>query len=258
MIKILLCGASGAMGNWITEVVDQHPDFEITCGLSLNGSLNSKFSTVSKFDSIDIKQINAIDVIIDFSNATLTDQLLTFSVEHQLPLVLCTTGLSNETEIKVLEASEKIPIFKSGNMSLGINVLSRVLKQASIILGNLSDIDIVEKHHNRKVDAPSGTALMLAEATNSGLEVNRSIVLGREKEGSKDQSVINIHSVRGGNIVGEHEVIFSYDDERITFSHGAYSRRVFANGALNAAHYIIKQKPGLYDMSQMLDDMITL
>lgn len=245
---MFISGATGAMGKNIIEMVTHNSSQKVVGGL---GQLTSDAFDFPIYDVINAVPHN-MDCIIDFSNAALTDALLAYCHSHKVPLVLCTTGLSEETLNKVSEYAKDIPIFKSGNMSLGINLLTKLLKEATQILGDHYDIEIIEKHHHRKLDAPSGTALMLAESIKRHACTPKSIVLGRPALGAKQPNEINIHAVRGGTIVGEHEVLFAGEDETITLSHGAYSRRVFAKGALEAAEYIVLMPPGLYDMNDLI------
>lgn len=249
MLKLFISGATGAMGKNLVHLAQDIPHQNIIGGL---GQLTNDSFAFPLYDSI-IDVPPTMDCIIDFSNASLTDALLDYCLVHKKPLVLCTTGLSTETLDRVQEVSKVVPLFKSGNMSLGINLLSKLLEVATQILGDHYDIEIIEKHHNRKLDAPSGTALMLAETIAHNADTPKSIVLGRPALGAKAPHEINIHAVRGGSIVGEHEVLFAGEDETITLSHGAYSRRVFATGALEAADFLVLMPPGLYDM----DDLIT-
>lgn len=252
MIKLFICGVTGAMGKNVVELSKQNDKFEIVGGFGQHPDENLTFPVYDHFDDVS----ETIDVIIDFSNATVVNQLIDFSVIKNCPVVICTTGLSEETEAKIMAASQSIALFKSGNMSLGINLLTKLIEQAASVLDGQFDVEIIEKHHNRKLDAPSGTALMLAHSVNNGLDSEMQIELGRATVGKKDRGTLNIHSVRGGTIVGEHEVIFAGDDEIITFSHGAYSRRVFAKGALDAANFLIGKSAGLYDMNDLLAERL--
>lgn len=237
------------MGKNLVELVNSQPNQVIIGGLGQATKESFEFPLYENMNDVP----PTMDCIVDFSNAALVDALLVYCTEHKIPLVLCTTGLSDHTIKHTSDTAAIVPVFKSGNMSLGINLLSKLLKEATLILGDAYDVEIIEKHHNRKLDAPSGTALMLAETIKESAETAKSIELGRPALGAKDHHAINIHSVRGGTIVGEHEVLFAGADEIITLSHGAYSRRVFAKGALDAAAFLTHMAPGLYDM----DDLIT-
>ena len=250
MIRLFICGITGAMGKNVILQSKSDAAFEIVGGLGHGKVENENIDIFTDFEAIDLP----IDCIIDFSTARLIDDLLNFAQDKKIPVVLCTTGLSEATLNHVDVASQSIPIFKSGNMSLGINLIMNLVKQAASVLENGFDIEIIEKHHNRKLDAPSGTALMLANAVNDGLKGKKNVMLGREAHGSKEASTINVHAIRGGNIVGEHEVLFAGSEELITLSHTALSRSVFANGALEAAKFLVHCEPGLYNM----DDLVSL
>ncbi|HAS74434.1 MAG TPA: 4-hydroxy-tetrahydrodipicolinate reductase [Clostridiales bacterium UBA8960] len=252
MIKLFVCGVTGAMGKNIVELARQSGKFEIVGGLGQHPEEGLNYPVFEHFDDVSVP----IDVIIDFSNASVVDELIKFSVAHRCRTVICTTGLSKETELNIQSASRSVALFKSGNMSLGINLITKLIEQAASVLDEQYDVEIIEKHHNRKLDAPSGTALMLADAVNNGVTLQKSVELGRKAIGKKERSTLNIHSVRGGTIVGEHEVMFAGDDEIITISHGAYSRRVFAKGALDAAAFLIGKPAGLYDMNDLLADLL--
>ncbi|MCQ2478801.1 MAG: 4-hydroxy-tetrahydrodipicolinate reductase, partial [Clostridia bacterium] len=193
------------------------------------------------------------DVIIDFSHVSTLDSLLSYAKDNKKAIVLATTGYSKEQIEKIKDAAKVIPVFFSANMSLGINLLSALAKKAAMILGSDFDVEIVEKHHNQKIDAPSGTALMLANAVNSVFDDKYNYEFDRHsKRLKRPQNEIGIHSVRGGTIVGEHDIIFAGKDEVITLSHHAASKQVFANGAIKAAIFIAEQKSGLYDMNDIL------
>lgn len=248
MIKLFIIGITGAMGGHVAKLASENTNFQVVGGLG-HGICDNDFPVYEAFDHVNTE---SFDCIIDFSNAALTESLLAFAANRKCPLVLCTTGLSPQTQQHVLNHSRNLPVFQSGNMSLGINLVRHLLESAAQVLGYDADIEIIEKHHNRKLDAPSGTAIMLAESVNSGLDKERDLQLGREVRGAKDRSIINVHSVRGGNIIGEHEVIFAIDDEIISISHTAYSRKVFAKGALDAAAFLVNQPPGLYTMDDLL------
>ena len=194
------------------------------------------------------------DVIIDFASAAAVDDLLDYSVKHQIPVVLCTTGLSEEQLAKVEEASRKVAVLKSANMSLGINTLMDLLKKAtSVFVPAGFDIEIVEKHHNKKLDAPSGTALALADSINEAMDERYHYKYDRSTERvRRDENEIGISAVRGGTIVGDHDVIFAGTDEVITFSHTAYSKAIFGKGALQAALFLAGKEPGMYDMQDVI------
>ena len=244
-------GCNGKMGQVITDLVKEDESAVIVAGIDINNSQENGYPVYKNLAECDVDA----DVVIDFSSATITDQLLVDAKAKKLPLVLCTTGLSKEQLEHVDKASKEIAILRSANMSLGINTLMKLLAEATKILAAANfDIEIVEKHHNQKVDAPSGTALALADAINQELnqeyeyKFDRSQV--REKRSKKE---IGISAVRGGTIVGEHEIIFAGTDEVIEFKHTAYSKAIFAKGAIQAAKYLAGKPAGMYDMSDVVE-----
>jgi len=250
MVKVIMHGCNGHMGRTITRLVESDPEIEIVAGVDKYTEVANKYPVFASIDECDIKA----DAIIDFCNAAAVDALLEYAVKTQTPVVLCTTGLSQEQLDKVTATSEKVAVLKSANMSLGINLLMKLLKEASVKLADAGfDIEIVEKHHNQKLDAPSGTAIALADAINDVFEDKYEYVYDRsqrrEKRGAKE---LGISAVRGGTIVGDHDVIFAGEDEVITFSHRAYSKAVFGNGAIQAAKYIAGKGPGYYDMKDVV------
>lgn len=249
-VNIILSGCNGKMGKVITNLVSTRSDCKISAGIDLvHSSTEVSFPVFKKPSLINC---NA-DVIIDFSNPCLLNSLLCYSINNCKPLVLCTTGYSNSQIEQIQQASAHIPIFYSRNMSLGINLLIELSKKAAIVFGENFDIEIVEKHHNQKIDSPSGTALMIADEISNTLNNKPVYVYDRHSYRQKRQNnEIGIHSVRAGTIVGEHEVIFAGHDEVLTITHSALSKEIFASGAINASFFIINQKPGLYDMSDML------
>ncbi len=250
MTEILLSGCNGKMGLAITKCVNEnYDDCEIVAGIDCLCVQNSVYPVFNSFN--DFK--NHTDVIIDFSSPSILDSLLTYALENKTPIVICTTGLSADQVKKLKIASEQIPVFYSRNMSLGVNLIIDLAKSATAILGDNFDIEIIEKHHNQKVDAPSGTALMLAEEINDTLDGGMVFEFDRHSKIAKRKpNEIGIHSVRGGNIVGEHEVIFAGHDEVISIKHSATSKDVFAVGAINAARYLSKKEKGLYDMKDLI------
>lgn len=250
MTKILLHGCNGRMGRMITELVRNDAEAEIVAGVDSYTGVANDYPV---YDSIEKCDLDA-DVVIDFSNAGAVDALLDHCVEKKVPVVLCTTGLSEAQLAKVQEASGKTAILKSANMSMGINLLLKLLKDAAKVLGNAGyDIELVERHHNQKLDAPSGTALALADSVNEALNGEYHYVYDRSQVRQKrDEKEIGISAVRGGTIVGEHEVIFAGTDEVIEFKHSAYSRNVFAKGAVEAAKFLAGKEPGMYDMSDVI------
>ncbi len=251
MTKIAIVGCNGKMGGFVAEAVRENAACETLFGVDAFGVSKADFPVYKSFDEAADKP----DVIIDFSNPAALDGMLAYALENRIPCVICTTGYSQEQVARIKAASEQIAVFYSGNMSLGINLLIELAKQATKVLGGSFDIEIIEKHHNLKVDAPSGTALMIADAVSDTLEQEPQYVYDRHsyrKKRSKNE--IGIHSVRGGTIVGEHEVIFAGHDEVVTVTHQAQSKQVFAVGAVNAAAFLAKQGAGMYDMSDLLAD----
>ena len=253
MAGILLCGCNGKMGKVITNAVSQSTESKIIAGVDLFTEANGSYPVFSSPALITKEIIKEIDVIIDFSNPAALAGLLEFAVENSIPAVISTTGL-NEAQINLIKnASTKIPVFFSANMSLGVNLLCELAKKAAKVLGNSFDIEIIEKHHNQKIDAPSGTALMIADAIKGELDDNISYEYDRHsKREKRTKNEIGIHAVRGGTITGEHEVIFAGHDEIIKISHSARSKELFATGAINAAEFLCGKSAGLYDMSAML------
>ena len=250
MIKILMHGCNGKMGRMITEIAKQDQDVEIVAGVDKYTAVANEYPV---FETISECDVDA-DAVIDFSNAGAVDELLDYCVEKKLPVVLCTTGLSEEQLARVKEVSEKIAVLKSANMSMGINLLLKLLKDAAKVLAPAGyDMELVEKHHNQKLDAPSGTALALADSMNEALGNEYEYVYDRSQVRKKrDVKEIGISAVRAGTIVGEHEVIFAGTDEVIEFKHTAYSRSVFAKGAVEAAKCLAEQKRGMYDMGDVI------
>ena len=252
MLKIALSGCCGRMGHVINDIVSGREGMEIVAGFDINTVQYADFPIFA--DPFEFT--GECDVIIDFSNAASTERLLDYCEQHGTPVVICTTGHSAAQLDRIRAASAKIAVFRSGNMSLGINLMSELLKQSAAVLGDKYDVEIIEKHHNQKLDAPSGTALMLADAINEENDGAYHYVYDRSSVRQKrDPKEIGISAVRGGSIVGDHEVLFCGPDEVITLRHTAYSRSIFANGAINAAVYLAKKEPGLYNMSNMIAEM---
>ena len=248
MIKAILCGASGKMGGFVAAAAQADGEIQVVAGVDKINN-GEKFSIFSSFSDINVKA----DVIIDFSNPALLDDLLDYAVLNNIPAVIATTGYSDAQIEKIKSAAEKIPIFFTFNMSLGVNLIASLAKKAAQILGDGFDIEIIEKHHNQKLDAPSGTAIMLANAVNSVFGDKLNYEYDRHSVRRKrPKNEIGIHSVRGGTIVGEHDVIFAGHDEVITISHQAQSKEVFAVGAVRAAKFLYGKQSGLYDMNSMM------
>lgn len=249
MTRLIISGANGKMGKVIRNVVSTKDDCEVVAGIDINTESDS----FPVYDSPE-KIAEEADVIIDFSNPALLDSLLDFAVSRKIPLVIGTTGYDEAQKEKIRKASEKTAVFFTYNMSLGVNLLASLAKKAVEVLGSDFDIEIVEKHHNQKIDAPSGTALMLADAMCE--EIDRPMKYEYDRHSKREKRThdeIGIHAVRGGTIVGEHEIIFAGRDEIITLSHSARSKEIFAVGAVNAAMFMNGKEAGLYDMSQMID-----
>lgn len=249
MLNVLLHGCNGKMGQAVTNAAAQREDIQIVCGVDPYGTSNYDYPVYDSFDKVQEK----VDVIIDFSNPALLEALCNYAEKNSIPSVICTTGLNEEQKAMIDSLSEKCPVFFSGNMSLGINLLIELSKKATAVFGRAFDIEIIEKHHNQKLDAPSGTALMIADGISDVLDKDPRYVYDRHAYRAKrQQNEIGIHSVRGGTIVGEHSVIFAGNDEVLTITHQAQSKALFATGALSAAVFMAKQTSGLYNMSDML------
>ena len=251
MVRLIMHGCNGKMGQVITKIVKEDTNAEIVAGVDKYQGIQNEYPVFSDIMECDVEA----DVVIDFSNAAAVDGLLDYCVNKQVPVVLCTTGLSEEQLAKVKGTSGKVAVLKSANMSLGINMLLKLLQDATKILAPAGyDIEIVEKHHNQKVDAPSGTALALADSINEVLDNEYDYKYDRSQERKKrDKKEIGISAVRGGTIVGEHEVIYAGEDEVIEFKHTAYSKAVFAKGAVSAAKFLSGKGPGYYDMSDVIN-----
>ena len=249
MIKILLSGCNGKMGQVIVSCVEARDNCEIIAGIDITGEQRNDFPV---YKNINDFSGNA-DVIIDFSNPKALDGLLDFSVKTNTPAVIATTGLSDDQVIKINEASKKVALFFTANMSIGINLVAELVKRAATVLEDNFDIEIIEAHHNQKLDAPSGTANMLANSVLEGCNNEKELVYDRHTRRQKrDKDEIGMHAVRGGTIVGEHSVIFAGRDEIITISHSARSREIFAVGALNAALFMIEKPARLYNMGDLI------
>lgn len=251
MTKVIMHGCNGRMGQVITGLIAADDEIEIVAGIDAYDGIQNTYPVFTNIADCNV----AADAIIDFAAAPAVDALLDYCVEKQIPCVLCTTGLSEAQLARVEAASRKVAILKSANMSLGINMMLKLLKEAAAVLAPAGfDIEIVEKHHNQKVDAPSGTALALADAINEELHGEYAYKYDRSTERVKrPQKEIGISAVRGGTIVGDHDVIFAGADEVITFSHRAYSKAVFGKGAIQAAKFLKGRPAGLYQMSHVID-----
>lgn len=250
MVKVIMHGCNGKMGQVITRLVAADPEMEIVAGVDMRAQALNDYPVFGDIGECGVEA----DVVIDFSNAAAVDRLLDWCGEKQMPVVLCTTGLSEEQLSKVEETAKKTALLKSANMSLGVNLLMKLLQDAAKVLAPEGfDMEIVERHHNQKVDAPSGTAIALADSLKEALEEDYAYVYDRSGQRKKrDSHEIGISAVRGGTIVGEHEVIFAGEDEVIEFKHTAYSKALFAKGAVAAAKFLAGKGPGRYDMSDVI------
>lgn len=251
MIRAIMHGCNGRMGQVIAGLIKEDTQIELVAGIDVSQHLTNPFPVFSKVEDCNVEA----DVIIDFASAVAVEDLLRFAADKQIPVVLCTTGLSEEQLQLVEETTKKVAILKSANMSLGVNLLMKLLKDAAKVLVAADfDIEIVEKHHNKKVDAPSGTALALADAINEEFQMSYDYRFDRSQDREqRPKKEIGISAVRGGTIVGEHDVIFAGNDEVITFNHTAYSKGVFAKGAIQAAKYLAGKKLGLYNMHDVIE-----
>ena len=251
MVKIIMHGCCGHMGQGISDLVEKDTNAEIVAGIDVTDKGNTSYPVFT-----DIHECKTeADVLIDFSSAKAADALLDYCVERSRPVVLGTTGLSDEQLAKVEDTAKKIPVLKSANMSLGINTLMKLIQDAAKVLATAGfDMEIVEKHHRLKLDAPSGTALALADSLNEAMDNQYHYVYDRsQRRQQRDDKEIGISAVRGGTIVGEHEVIFAGTDEVIEFKHTAYSKAIFGKGAIEAAKYIAGKPAGRYDMADVIE-----
>ncbi|MBC8631655.1 4-hydroxy-tetrahydrodipicolinate reductase [[Eubacterium] tenue] len=247
MIKVIVNGSLGKMGKVLTRCVNEDKDTELVCGCSMPTGETPDYKLYNKMSEIK----EEVDVIIDFSHFSALDDVLGYALKTKTPLVIATTGFTKDQLEQIKEASKIIPIFHSSNMSLGVNVMLKLVKEAAKALKGF-DIEIIEKHHNKKVDAPSGTAIMVANAVKEVLpEVTYNY--GRHgRDAKRMENEVGIHAVRGGTIVGEHEAIFAGLDEEVMISHRAQSKDIFANGAITAAKYLVNKEAGYYNMDDML------
>ena len=250
MTRAIMHGCNGHMGRVITDICKNDENIEIVAGIDLFDGIENDYPVFKTLDDCDVDA----DVIIDFCSAKAVDGLLDYCEKTKMPVVLCTTGLSDEQIARVSQVAKTVPVLRSANMSLGINTLMDLLKKATAVFADAGfDVESVEKHHNQKLDAPSGTALALADSINEVLNNEYAYKYDRSQERKKrEKKEIGISAVRGGNIVGEHEVIFAGTDEVITFKHTAYSKGVFAKGAVEAAKFMKGKTAGLYDMKDVI------
>ncbi|MCL2019833.1 MAG: 4-hydroxy-tetrahydrodipicolinate reductase [Oscillospiraceae bacterium] len=252
MIKIALTGACGRMGKVIAGLIAERKDCKVNAGVDPAGKKYGDFEIYDRLSALP----ESPDVIIDFSHTSALDEILTFCKSRSIPAVIATTGYTQDEIVKIKIAAEHVPVFFTFNMSLGINLLADLARRTARVLGSSFDMEIIEKHHNLKADSPSGTAIMLADALNEESGGALKYVYGRSgthRPRIKDE--LGIHSIRGGTIVGEHEIIFAGHDEIISMSHSALSREVFASGAINAALFLAGREKGLYDMTDLLNSI---
>ena len=247
MLKIIIKGYSGSMGKVLTKCANEDSELEIVCGSSKD-DLDVPFKTYHKMSEVE----ELADVIIDFSHHSTIDATLSYAIKTKTPIVIATTGFNEEELEKIKKASNIIPIFHSSNMSLGVNVLVKLVKEAAKSLNGF-DIEIIEKHHNKKLDAPSGTAVMIANGVKEVLPDSEYIYGRHGRSDKRSSNEIGIHAIRGGTIVGEHTTIFAGHDEVVEIKHSAQSKDIFAKGAIAAAKFLVKQEAGYYNMNNMLN-----
>ena len=252
MKKILINGCNGKMGQVITRLVAEDDECEAAAGFDINDSINNSYPVYSDPEDYD----GEADVVIDFSHPSSLTGILEYCKKRKLPIIVATTGFSVDQKKEMQEASKEIPVFFSANMSLGINLIISLAKQAVKLLEGNFDIEIIEKHHNQKIDAPSGTALAIADAIDETLSYPAEYVYDRHSVRKKRKKTeIGLHAVRGGTIVGEHDVIFAGNDEVIELKHTAASKEVFAVGAVKAAKFLCGKEPGMYDMNDLIAEL---
>lgn len=252
MTKIILNGCNGKMGQVITRLVSEDDSSEITAGFDINDSVENSYPVYTNPSDFT----GEADVVIDFSHPSSLTGILNFCKAKKLPIIICTTGLSVEQKAEFTEASKEIPVFFSANMSLGINLLIALAKKAAKLLEGNFDIEIVERHHNQKIDAPSGTALAIADAIDETLSYPAEYVYDRHSVRRKRKKTeIGLHAVRGGTIVGDHEIIFAGNDEVIELKHSAASKEVFAVGAVKAAKFMTGKSAGMYSMNDLMENI---
>ena len=248
MTRFIVCGCNGKMGRAIAACVKERCDCEIVAGFDRNTDSSAGFPVYANPANCNVEA----DVIIDFSHPSALAGVLQYAKDHGIPAVIATTGLSDEQLLSLYDTAEHIPVFSSANMSLGVSLLAELAKKAAAVLGDTFDVEIIEKHHNQKIDAPSGTALMLADAVADGLSYTPKRVYDRHSVREKrDRHEIGFSSVRGGTIVGDHEILFAGNDECITLSHTALSKEIFAAGAVSAAQFLVGKPASLYTMNDL-------
>ncbi|MBP3360591.1 MAG: 4-hydroxy-tetrahydrodipicolinate reductase [Clostridia bacterium] len=249
MIKIIMNGCNGKMGQVISRLVSEDDKCEIAAGFDINGEMKNNYPVFTD----PFGYTGAADVVIDFSHPDSLEGILDYCKSRKLPIIVCTTGLSNVQKNIMEAAAGEIPVFFSANMSLGINLLISLAKQAARLLGDSFDIEIEERHHNQKIDAPSGTALAIADGISEEMPGGAEYVYDRHTSRRKRKKTeIGIHAIRGGTIVGDHTVIFAGNDEVIELKHSAASKEVFAAGAIKAAKFMAGKEPGMYNMNHLI------
>lgn len=255
MTRVIMHGCNGRMGQVISGLVAEDGEVQLVAGVDVFDDGHNPYPVFSNIRDCSLEA----DCIIDFSTAGALDELLDYCEEQRVPCVLCTTGLSEEQLQRVQQVSERVAVLRSANMSLGVNLLFGLVKKAAAVLAPAGfDMEIVERHHNQKIDAPSGTALALADSINEELDRAYEYVYDRSgRRMKRPKKEIGISAVRGGTIVGEHDVIFAGTDEVVTISHTAYSRAVFAKGAVQAAKFLAGKPAGMYDMSNVIEAVLS-
>ena len=246
MLRVIISGYSGSMGKVLTKCVNEDSELEIVCGVSRD-EIDVPFKTYNKMSEVE----ENADVIIDFSHHSTIDDVLGYATKTKTPLVIATTGFNEDELNRIEDASKIIPIFHSSNMSLGVNVLVKLVKEAAKALNGF-DIEIIEKHHNKKLDSPSGTAVMIANGVKEVLPDSEFIYGRHGRSDKRNATEVGIHAIRGGTIVGEHTTIFAGHDEIVEIKHTAQSKDIFAQGSIAAAKFLVKQEPGYYNMNDML------
>ncbi len=256
MLKVIMNGCNGVMGQVIVNLIKNDNNIEIVAGVDIEQTTTYTFPVYASIKDCLVCHTKA-DVIIDFSTAQAVPKILEYSREHKIPAVICTTGIPEEIIQDIKETSKQVPIFFSANMSIGVNLLINLAKKATEILADSNfDIEIIEKHHNKKIDAPSGTAISMANAINEVLNNEYTYKYDRSKDYTKrEKKEIGIHSVRGGTIVGEHEIIFAGKDEIIELTHISMSKEIFAVGAIKACKYLVNKSAGLYNMGDLVSEL---
>lgn len=250
MINVILSGCNGKMGQVITGLVAEDNEINIVCGCDINTQSTAGYPVYDNINKFEGKA----DVIIDFSHPNSFDNIVTYCQNTKTPVLMATTGLSAEQIEKLDKLSKEVAVFRSANMSIGINLLINLVKQAAVLLEDKFDIEIIEKHHNQKIDAPSGTALMIADEISESLCGKPEYVYDRHSQRKKrDKKEIGLHAVRGGTIVGEHNVLFAGNNEMIEIKHTATSKEVFAEGSIRAAKFLAGRRPGMYDMKNLIE-----